>query len=434
LLQIRDPFKTTHPETAYQTDDLSIFLNIRGNNEYAKVSYPVKYGIFSRLETREMILEFNLNHEIKHARSKTRHWLHPSEWLKRTVGNDWIYYSSGGYSGVVEAIGEYYLPNFMYATNSLLGGKPFEFPVIADLCSSWQDLMAGIPGALPDMPAPIANWLEKAKSIHGPDLEKKAEHLFDISGARATVLPPDARHSDYNLIPLTIADGCLYKCRFCKVKNKKPFTERSRSDIRQQLRELKLLYGPDLINYNALFLGEHDALNASKDLILSAAQQAYDTLGFEHSFMKQPRMFLFGSVDSLLNADQTLFEALNALSFDTYINIGLESYDPATLERIGKPVTAEKVGRAFDRMSEINQAFAHIEMTGNFIMDDDLPSTHIPAMLSLVRDRFSRPVPKGSIYLSPLQFGKPSREVLYDFYRLKTASRLPMFLYIIQRL
>lgn len=141
----------------------------------------------------------------------------------------------------------------------------------------------------------------------------------------------------------------------------------------RQLKELRHLYGPDLVNYNALFLGEHDALNASKDLILFAAQQAYDILEFSHSVMKQPRTFLFGSVDSLLNADMSLFEALNRQPFDTFINIGLESHDPATLERIGKPITAEKVSRAFDRMCEINQAFAHIEMTGNFIMDDGLP-------------------------------------------------------------
>ena len=422
------------PDILYQTDDFSILLNFQENREYTKVSYPVKYGIFSRLETREMILEFNLNHEIKHARSKSSDWLHPSEWLKRTRGNDWIYYSSGGYAGVFEAIGEYYLPNFMYPTNSLLGGKPFEFPVISDLCTSWQATLAGLPDTLPDMPGPVSEWIKKVQSKDVQALKKTADRLFDISGARATVLPPDARHVDYNLIPLTIADGCLYKCQFCKVKNKKRFTERSRSDIQQQLQKLKHLYGPDLINYNALFLGEHDVLNASNNLILFAAQQAHDTLGFECSYMKQPRMFLFGSVDSLLNADMTLFKALNRLPFDTYINIGLESHDPATLERIGKPITAEKVGRAFDRMCEINQTFAHIEMTGNFIMDKDLPFTHIPSMLSLVRDRFSRPVPKGCIYLSPLQFGKPSREVLYDFYRLKTASRLPMFLYIIQRL
>jgi hypothetical protein len=434
LLALRDPFKTTHPETAYQSDDLSILLNVRGSNDYVKVSYPVKYGIFSRLETREMILEFNLNHEIRHARSKTRQWLHPSEWLKRTVGNDWIYYSSGGYAGVFEAIGEYYLPNFTYPTNSLLGGRPFEEPEVAKIHQNWPELLAAVPENRPDMPARVAEWLGQVKRIQKADLEKKAHTLFEICGARTKVLPPDARYSDYNVIPLTLADGCLYKCRFCKVKNKKPFTLRARDDIRRQIRALKRLLGPDLINDNALFLGEHDALNAPRDLILFAARESHHAFGFDHSYMKHPRMYLFGSVDSLLNADMILFESLNGLAFDTCINIGLESYDPATLEQIGKPITPEKVRRAFDRMCQINQTFPNIEMTGNFIMDDHLPPTHIPSMLDLVRDRFSHPVPKGSIYLSPLQFGKPSRELLYDFYRLKTASRMPMFLYIIQRL
>ena len=434
MLQLNDPFMITHPETAYQSDDFSIFLNVRENKEHVKVSYPVKYGIFSRLETREMILEFNLNHEIRHARSKTRHWLHPSEWLKRTVGNDWIYYSSGGYAGVYEAIGEYYLPNFTYPTNSLLGGRPFEEPEVAKTCQNWPELLASVPDSRPDMPARVVEWLGQAKRITKADLENKAQTLFEICGARTTVLPPDARHSDYNVIPLTIADGCLYKCRFCKVKNKKPFTPRSPEDIQRQIRDLAHLYGKDLVNYNALFLGEHDALNAPADLIVSAARESYDRFRFARSYMKHPRLYLFGSVDSLLDADPHLFDSLNALPFDTFINIGLESFDPATLEHLGKPVTARKVGLAFDKMQSINQACARIEMTGNFVMDDQLPPDHTRALLNLVRHRITHALPKGSVYLSPLAFAKPSREVLYDFYRLKTVSRLPMFLYIIQRL
>jgi hypothetical protein len=434
LVPLNDPFAITHPETAYRSDGLSITLNLSGNREYTKVSYPVKYGIISRLETREMILEFNLNHEIRHARSKTRHWLHPSEWLKRTVGNDWIYYSSGGYAGVFEAIGEYYLPNFTYPTNSLLGGRPFEEPEVAKIHQNWPKLLAAVPDSRPDMPARVADWLEQVKRIQKADLENKARTLFEICGARTTVLPPDARHSDYNVIPLTIADGCLYKCRFCKVKNKKPFTPRTPDDIERQIRELAHLFGNDLVNYNALFLGEHDALNAPADLIAYAARKSYDRLGFARSYMTRPRLYLFGSVDSLLNADPHLFETLNALPFETFINIGLESFDPATLEYLGKPVTARKVGLAFDRMQSINQAFARIEITGNFVMDDQLPPDHTRAVLDLVRHRITHALPKGSVYLSPLAFAKPSREVLYDFYRLKTASRLPMFLYIIQRL
>jgi hypothetical protein len=434
LLQLKDPFMISHPETAYQSGDFSVFLNVRGNTEYAKVSYPVKYGIFSRLETREMILEFNLNHELRHARSKTRQWLHPSEWLKRTAGNDWIYYSSGGYAGVYEAIGEYYLPNFTYPTNSLLGGRPFKEPEVAKICQHWPELVAAMPDSSSGMPGQVAEWLNQLKCITKADLENKAQALFDICGARTTVLPPDARHSDYNVIPLTIADGCLYKCRFCKVKNKKPFTPRSPDDICRQIRDLARLYSNDLVNYNALFLGEHDALNAPADLIVSAARQGYDRFGFAQSYMIHPRLYLFGSVDSLLDADPHLFESLNALPFDTCINIGLESFDAATLAHLGKPVTAPKVSMAFDKMQAINHTFDRIEMTGNFIMDEQLPPDHIQAVLDLVRHRITHPMPKGCIYLSPLAFGSPSREVLYDFYRLKTVSRLPMFLYIIQRL
>ena len=55
-------------------------------------------------------------------------------------------------------------------------------------------------------------------------------------------------------------------------------------------------------------------------------------------------------------------------------------------------------------------------------------------MTELVRDQLRFTLAKGSVYLSPLRFGRPSREVLFDFYNLKTRSRLPMFLYIIQRL
>lgn len=55
---------------AFQARHFSIELNCHGNNEYTKVSFPVKYGLFSRLETSDYIFEFNLNHEIIHAKSK----------------------------------------------------------------------------------------------------------------------------------------------------------------------------------------------------------------------------------------------------------------------------------------------------------------------------------------------------------------------------
>ena len=423
-----------YPAHTYKDNNLSIQLNFQGAREYTKMSFPVKYGLFSRIETHKMVFEFNLNHEISHAKSKAGEWLHPSEWLKRTMGNDWVYYSTGGYAGVVESIGEYYLPNLMYQTNSLFGGKPFETTEVAKICSNWHKILSAINADTPGMPARVAQWLEKTKQVTQADLLQKAEKLFGISGARTTVLPPDARHSDYDIIPLTIQDGCLYKCRFCKVKNKKTFMERSRQDIYDQILGLKSLYGKDIVNYNSVFLGEHDGLNTPMDLILYAAKTAHEQFGFDNTYMEKPMLYFFGSVDALLNADDRLFDRLNELPFHTCINIGLESADDKTLSLLGKPVSAQKVKKAFHRMQTINQNFVQIEMTCNFVMDRDLPASHNLTMMDLVREKMDRVSPKGSVYLSPLQFGNPSREVLFDFYHFKTQSRLPMFLYIIQRL
>ncbi|WP_457552858.1 radical SAM protein [Desulfobacula sp.] len=415
-----------------KTHDLSIELNSCGTNEYTKVSFPVKYGIFSRLETGDYIFEFNLNHEIRHAKSKKRSWLHPSEWLKRTMGNDWVYYSTGGYSGVFEAIGEYYLPNLTYPTNSLLGGKPFKENEIDIIVRTWHQIISQL--SVTDMPDQFARWVQSIRQQTPEVLQKKAQKLFDISGGRVTVIPPDARHVDYNIIPLTISDGCLYKCQFCKVKNKKKFSVRSEQDIDGQITQLTQLLNKDLINFNALFLGEHDALNTPCELILKTVQNAYDAFKFHTSIMKKSYLFMFGSVDSFLAADPFLFKTLNRLPFQTFINIGLESYDQATLDLIGKPLTKKQVGHAFEKVQAINDTFPNIEITCNFIMDESLPDSHYKALMSLIRESVNQTRPKGCIYLSPLKFGKPSRQVLYEFYKLKSLSRFPTFLYVIQRL
>jgi len=164
--------------------------------------------------------------------------------------------------------------------------------------------------SLPDtgLPDEFSGWLRRLRENTPERLAEKARTLIDIIGSRVTVMPPDARHTDYNFIPLTIADGCLYKCAFCKIKNKKPFSVRSRADIHRQIAELKTLYGRDIINYNALFLGEHDALNAPADLILETLEKAHEEFGFASSYMKEAFLFIFGSADSFLNADPFLFE------------------------------------------------------------------------------------------------------------------------------
>lgn len=420
--------------TPFFTDTCRITLEKKGSRNYSKMSFPIHCGVFSEIETNRIVFHFNLNGEIIRAKCKGGTWGHPHEWLKRTKGNDWVYYSTGGYTGVFEATGEYYLPNFDYPTNNLLGGHPFAQAEITGLTRSWHDEVMQVSESITHPPIPVEHFLTSALANSPALLVEKAKELSAIIGGRISVLPPDARHVDYNLIPLTIANGCLYKCRFCKVKNTLPFSEKTKGEIRDQIVRLKSLYARDLVNYNALFLGEHDALQASPELICFAIEEAFREFGFAASFIEGHNTFLFGSVTSLLGAPDQLFDELNRRSGSTFINIGLESADKETLKRLGKPISARQVREAFARMQEINDRYGHIEITANFIMDDDLPANHYPAILQLIREQLVHTKPKGTIYFSPLTFGRPSRARLFEFNRLKIESRLPTFLYIIQRL
>jgi len=414
--------------------DVSIALRRRGADTYTKASYPQQFGVFSEIETADAVLRFNLNHEIISLRGKGRQWPHSQEWLKRTAGNDWIYYSTGGYTGVVEAIGEYYLPNTPYPTNSLLGGRPFLLPAVHELTVGWYSLLREVAKRATDAPADILDFLTKTLANDPEVLQKKAEALFAISGGRSTVLPPDCRHVDYDVIPLVVADGCLYKCRFCSVKTDRPFRDKSREGIDRQISKLQAWYGENISNYTSVFLGEHDALAASPGLIVKTIEKARAAFDFSSANMKGGNVFLFGSVGSLLNAPEQLFVDLSRLPCHVYLNIGLESADQETLDLLGKPIKAAEVIAAFTRMLEINRRYANIEVTGNFIMDENLPNNHYPTFLALVREGLDRVRTKGCIYLSPLRVGQPSRSLVMDFHRLKILSRLPTFLYIIQRL
>jgi len=265
-------------------------------------------------------------------------------------------------------------------------------------------------------------------------LYERSQQLNQIIGGRVSVLPPDTRHVDYDVIPLTIADGCLYHCKFCCVKTDQKFQTRSKENIHEQIGALKDHFGADLVNYHGLFLGNHDALAAGGDKIYFAAKEAYDAFGFRQRMDEWPFLYLFGSVGSFLGAYPALFEQLNRLPFYTYINIGFESIDPTTLVQIGKPITAKQVKKAFEKMIEINGAFDRIEVTGNFIAGDNLPPEHEASLARLLKHADVKRKSKGAIYLSPLKDSPKKRELLTRFYTLKAESQLPVFVYLIQRL
>jgi wyosine [tRNA(Phe)-imidazoG37] synthetase (radical SAM superfamily) len=143
---------------------------------------------------------------------------------------------------------------------------------------------------------------------------------------------------------------------------------------------------------------------------------------------------MFGSVNSLLKAENKLFEKLNRLPFYTYINVGLESIDKPTLEFIGKPLSEFKVREAFKRMLDINAAHKNIEITANFVIGKGLSTEHYESLKELLQTACIASRDKGAIYLSPLKDSPKKRELLPRVKDIKKGSRLPVYVYLIQRL
>ncbi len=421
----------------FQLGTLTITLDKEGSREYAKVSYPIRYGRFSEIKSPEYVFQYNLNGEIKYIQGRTQSWPHPAEWLKRTVANDWVYYSAGGYSGLYDFFGEHYLPCLSYKSNAINGVNPFEDASVRSALEYWHALHAKMRDLIPK-PAPrnIKDFLRLIATNDARSLSLKSRRLHSIIKGRIPVLPPDTRHVDYEVIPLIVADGCLYNCGFCRVKTGHDFRPRSRQDILRQITSLKGFYGRDLGNYCSVFLGQHDALNAGGELIEFAAGSAYDIFELERSQLKGSRLFLFGSIDSLLRAPERLFDSLNGLPFYTYINIGLESADPSTMEVLGKPTRIGSVIEAFDKMLEVNRRHERIEVTANFLFGDELPWGHIPSLVELTGTRLGHSYGKGALYLSPLMDGrrKARGDLIRQFNEVKIRTRLPTFMYLIQRL
>jgi radical SAM superfamily enzyme YgiQ (UPF0313 family) len=306
--------------------------------------------------------------------------------------------------------------------------------------SSWPLLQAKIKKLIPRAkPKRLKDLFIRVTEKDQEALRQRSDQLHHLIGGQVTVLPPDTRHVDYEVIPIIVADGCLYNCGFCQVKTGQDFTPRTSKDILEQIKNLKQFYGQDLHNYNAIFLGQHDALSAGRELLELAARNAYELFEFERSYLRGTNLFLFGSVDSMIHSEERLFESLSALPFSTYINIGLESNDSSTLEVLKKPVSVEKVREAFNRILDINRRYEKIEVTANFVFGRDLPPGHLPSLLELTRHQLNSSYNKGAVYLSPLmeegmRDKESKRELLRRFLKLKTQSRLPTFIYLIQRL
>jgi len=423
----------------FRPEQLAITVEKKGSRRFTKASHPTRFGKYAEIRTRDHEFHFNLNGQIRFIRGLGSDWPHPFEALKHTDGNDWVYYSVGAaiqQRGIRDWLGEYYLPCFAYQSNAIVNFTPYFLPVVTDAFAAWAQLYANIRTMPMDgLPSKTRTFLNRVAENDDSTLHARAKDLHTIIGGQMSVLPPDTRHVDYDVIPLNISDGCLYHCKFCCVKSSKRFHPRSMENIREQIRNLKGIYGRNLQNYNALFLGNHDALASDEDRVCLAASEAFNAFDIENANISSPRLFMFSSVDSFLKAKDSLFENLDRLPFFTYINIGLESADAETLVKIGKPLSVANIHEAFHKMLDVNRIYKNIEVTANFLLGNPLSSDHHQSLMDLLSNVSEIPPGKGAIYLSPLpDRHQESDELLQTFFEIKNKSRLPVFIYLIQRL
>jgi hypothetical protein len=94
----------------------------------------------------------------------------------------------------------------------------------------------------------------------------------------------------------------------------------------------------------------------------------------------------------------------------------------------------DTIEAAFQMMLAVNHGYPNLEITANFLLGDRLPTAHYRSIVELTRNRLDRFYSKGAIYLSPLNTSHDNRRLLRKFVEIKNLSRLPTYLYLIQRL
>jgi hypothetical protein len=353
-----------------------------------------------------------------------------------TDGNDFIYYGTDdGYDAGYDLIKNYYVPYNGRSDCDLFTDNHLTGRHVRQALEAFDGLICRA-GRLAHSASGIRprEFLQQLAVQDRDRLRADGLTLHDIIGGSLPVLPPDTIDVDYEVIPLIITEGCSYNCRFCRFKTAGGFRRRSWENITGQIRALKEFYGADLVNYNSLVLGQNNALAAGEDILAATAELAYDVLNIAASYHRgRPNLFLFGSVDSFLDAEDSLFDRLNGLPYHAVINVGMESCDQETLDLLGKPLRVEKVRSAWRKMQEINLGYDNLTVSCNFVLGQELPPRHTAAIKDLLSGEV-KARGKGVVYLSPLLGASNRRQILRDFREIKINSCLPVFLYLAQRL
>jgi len=416
----------------HRIDDIDIIFGQQGRKDWGKYTFPVVYGLPIKVKWNKYEYDFNLRNTLKRISGRPPSWPNQLEQLKRTAGNDYIYYGIFGYEATYYMIKNYYVPFNGVSDPPVFNEEPFCEDHIPKALSSYDDFIAHAEKVRHKADnEKTALFLEKISGHNTDFLARDGERLHEIIGGRIPVLPPDTLEVDYEVVPVMIMDGCLYRCEFCCFKNHGDLTVRDQSDIRRQLFRLKDFYGDDLINYNSVVLGQNDALAAGEELVVYAAMNAYDILSLEESYHHGANLFMFASVDSLLDAGNSLFEALNTSHYYTHINIGLESPCQEGLDTLGKPIKEKAVLEAFQKAGDINKQYDKVRVTCNFVLGRSMPANHLESIKKLLSEA---PVHSGkdTVYLSPIIGDCERMQIRNELTEIKRIARPEVFLYLVQ--
>jgi len=419
----------------YQIEDMEILFDCAGRDDWAKFSFPVWYGIPVKIKWRGYRFDFNLRGGWKWISGGQGVWPDAQEMLKRTDGNELMYYGVESYASDYDLIKNFYIPYNDVYTFDLFPANPLKadhvkqaLRAVDELAEAAKRLAGATSGGR------VRDFLLKVAACDGAGRGGEAELLHRIMGTNLPVLPPDTIDVDYEVIPLIVADGCDYNCRFCTFTAHDSLQVRGEKNIRQQISSLKDFYKDDLVNYNSIVLGQNDALAGGEEILIAAARLGYEGLNLSSSFHKGPaNLFLFGSVDPFLKAKNSLFDRLNRLPFRTFLNIGLESFDEETLSILGKPLRAEKTKEAFRKMLAVNRGWDRVTVSCNFVLGADLPQRHKEGIKTALAEETTAQ-DRGTAFLSPI-FGRAQRrEIMNEFIEIKRSSHLPVYIYLAQRL
>ncbi len=381
-------------------------------SNYRPMSSLTFYGRLQQLDFEGYRFLLDLEGRVKWIIPLRAHlWPGPSAALRRTLGNRWLLYDSGGYQGVLELSGRYYFP------------APFGLPAHPFVQAEASRL---------EEPLAILNMAARRWGIPGPvELSRQAARLRSILKANVPVLPPDTIQVDYDVIPLMAVRGCLHNCSFCWVKTSADPEAVSASEFNQQMQAVKEWIGADIENYSSLFLGQNDGLAAGASCAAEAVRRASEEFHAD-------RVFLFASVASLLRCCQDQPGGIEGLAHalcpgpgpEIHLNIGIESFCQDVLDTLGKPVDARDCKRAFSCGLELCRQRSQLHVSFNFILARRFGTEHMDALRTALAG--IEPAAGSTVYLSPLleEKWRPG-ELRRAIFSVKAASRLPVFCYFI---